>query len=68
MMANLVRHVERLIAERQRLQVNAVAAELEDLLRNASVEIEGTKVIARGSGLARQWLGDPRLRFLGKQR
>lgn len=65
MMSNLVRHVERLAVERQQRAVRAVAAELEDLLRNASVEIEGTKIVARGGGLARQWLGDPRLRFLG---
>lgn len=67
MMANLVRRVERLMAERQRRRAIAVAAELEDMLRNASVAIEGSKVIVRGPGLVRQWLGDPRLRFLGKQ-
>lgn len=65
MMNNLFRHVERLAAEREQRVVLAVAAELTDLVRNASVEIDGARVVARGAGLAKQWLGDPQLRFFG---
>ncbi len=65
MMSKLVRHVERLAAERGKRAVRAVAAELTELVRNASVEIDGARVVARGRGLTKQWMGDPRLRFFG---
>lgn len=65
MMSKLIRRGERLAAERAERTVRAVAAELTDLLRNASVEIDGARVVASGRGLAKQWLGDPRLRFFG---
>lgn len=65
MMTRLIRHGERLAAERAERAVRAVAAELSDVLRNASVEIDGARVVVSGRGLARQWLDDPRLRFFG---
>lgn len=68
MMTKLMRHGERLAAERAERAARTVAAELRDLLRNASVEIDGARVVVTGRGLARQWLGDPRLRFFGGNR
>lgn len=65
MTAKLIRRGERLAADRAERAVRAVAAELSDLLRNASVEIDGARVIVSGRGIARQWMGDPRLRFFG---
>ncbi len=68
MMSNLVGYVERLATKRAQQAMRTVAAQLADVVRNASVEIEGTQVVVRGRGLTKQWLSDPALRFLGKNR
>lgn len=67
MMDNLVRRVERLTTARAQQAVRTVAAKMAELVRNASIEIDGSQVVARGRGLTKQWLSDPALRFLGKQ-
>lgn len=65
MMANLIRHAERLATDRAERLARAAAAELEALVRDASVEIDGTQVVVRGRRLAQQWLSEPGLRFFG---
>lgn len=65
MTARLMRHGERLAAERAERAARAVAGELRELVRNASVEIDGARVVVSAPSLVRRWLGDPRLRFFG---
>ena len=64
MTGKLLQRAEAIAQDKQKRTIDAVAQRLRDLLKSASVEIEGSRIILRGKGLLKRWLIDPDLRFL----
>ena len=67
MIDNLQKHGEALARDRQRINVQSVAAELRAMFGSAAVEVEEARVLVRGRGMIKRWLIDPSLRFLSGQ-
>ena len=61
----MLKRAEVIAQDKQKRTVDAVAQRLRDLLKSASVEVQGSRVVVRGKGLLKRWLIDPDLRFLG---
>ena len=64
MMEGLVRRAEARVREAQGRRIDALASRIKDVLRSASVEIDGAQIIVKGRGMLKAWLADPTLRFL----
>jgi hypothetical protein len=64
MMEDLMNRGEELARDRQRRRLQGIARQMRAILGSAAVQIDETRVLARGRGMIRRWLLDPRLRFL----
>lgn len=65
MMDKLVARGEQIAAQAQAIQVNRVAQRLRAMFGSPAVTTEEAQVMVSGRGLARRWLTDPSVRFLG---
>jgi len=63
--AKLLRRGDEIARAAQAKKVSAVAERLSELLRNASITVDDSRVIVSGRGLLWRFLDDPDLRFLG---
>jgi hypothetical protein len=63
MMGALIRRVEILAAEKRREQVRRLAARMQELVGDESVETIDGRIVVSGRGILKRWLNDPALRF-----
>jgi hypothetical protein len=61
----MLKRGEEIARAAQAKKVSAVAHRLRELLRNASITVDDSRVIVSGRGLLWRFLDDPDLRFLG---
>lgn len=64
MFERLAERGAQLAQARQAQAADGVAAAVGGMLPGASVSVEGTDVVASGTGLLRRWLNSAELRFL----
>lgn len=64
MMTAAIKRAGEIARLRQVEAVRRVAERARAVVGDAAVAIEDIRVVLRGGGLVRRWLGDPRLRFL----
>ena len=65
-MRAIVARAEALARVAQRTRVAALAREWGEMLPGASVSTRGSEVIISARGLAKRWLADNSLRFIGR--
>ena len=64
MMEQLFRRAEDMGRARRTRRVAELTARLRELLGEGSVQADEGRILVRGRGLVKRWLGDPSLRFL----
>ena len=65
MMENLLARGEQIAAQAQSSKIQLVAQQLRAMFGSAAISVDEAQVMVSGRGLARRWLIDPSLRFLG---
>lgn len=65
MMENLLARGAQVAAEAQASKVQLLAQQLRAMFGSAAVTVSEAQVMVSGRGLARRWLTDPGVRFLG---